>query len=311
MPARGEEAAAILRAVDGTAMRCPQCGAEVGGEARFCAQCGVRLGGLVPTADARRRRHARLPPRVERDFGADEIDAAIEVDRDGTWVAVESALMNVSRGGLGLVCDEPLEVGGRVRATLLVDGPPADAEGVVVYCAPFDLFAGVSCYRCGVAFDHPQARFVQALAGPSHGAGYLVSLGDVAVEQGDRAAARRWYEEALALYDDLDEQERIPRILESLAILAALADDSTRALRLAGAASALRESLGVAPTPAQQARIDGALGAVRWGLNEDAAQTAWAAGRALDLEQAIAEALSQGTPGKEASPSDPPGAQGR
>jgi hypothetical protein len=277
--------------------RCPSCGAETAAGARFCAQCGVRLAGLTGAAEARRRRHARLPPRVERGFGAvaasGEPDATIERFKGGKWIPIESALVNVSRGGLGVVCDEELPVGARVRASLHVGGPARRAEGRVAYCAPFELFTGVPCYRCGIAFDRLQPRFLNALAGPTHGVGYLVSLGDVAVEQGDHASAWRWYEEGLILAREVGEQERIPRILESLAILAALREDAPRALGLAGAAAALRESAGVPATPAQHARIDGALGAVRWGLSDAAYAQALAAGRALSVEEAVQLALDE------------------
>src|SRR5919201_3998243 len=82
--------------------RCPSCGAETAADARFCAQCGVRLAGLSGAAEARRRRHARLPPRVERGFGAvaasGEPNATIEYLKSEDWVPIDSALVNVSRG---------------------------------------------------------------------------------------------------------------------------------------------------------------------------------------------------------------------
>jgi hypothetical protein len=277
---------------DGQAGRCPSCGAETGENARFCAQCGARLEARTPSGTVRRR-HARLPPRVERSFGVGEPEATIEVLRDGVWIPVESALVNVSRGGMGIVSDEELSPGDRVRATLLVGGPARRAEGSVAYCAPFELFTGLPCFRCGIAFDHLQPRFVHALAGPTHGVGYLVSLGDVAVEQGDLNAAERWYEEGLALAGEMGEQERIPRILESMAIVAALRDDPTRALGLAGSAAAMRDRLGIAATPAQHARIDGALGAVRWNLSDEEYQAAWQAGMRMELAEAVALALAE------------------
>src|SRR5439155_19864738 len=115
--------------------RCPSCGAEVAAGARFCAQCGVRLAGLSGAAEGRRRRYARLPPRVERGFGAvaasGEPDASIEYLKGDDWVPIDSALVNVSRGGLGIVWDEELPVGERVRASLQVGGPARPAEGRV------------------------------------------------------------------------------------------------------------------------------------------------------------------------------------
>lgn len=78
-----------------------------------------------------------------------------------------------------------------------------------------------------------------------------------------------------------------------MAILAALGDEPERALRLAGAASALRDGLGAPATPAQHARVDGAVGAVRWGLSDDAYAAALASGRALTMEQAVQLALGE------------------
>jgi hypothetical protein len=53
----------------------------------------------------------------------------------------------------------------------------------------------------------------------------------------------------------------------------------------------LRTRLGTLPYPAQQAAYDRQLVAARDRLGADAFDAAWAAGRALTLEQAIAEAL--------------------
>jgi len=269
---------------------CVRCGAPLAEDARFCSQCGA------PRDPASRRRHRRLPPRHERHFGAEapagEPELDVEWQRELAWAPVESSLVNVSRGGLGLVCDEPVPVGSRVRVSLTVGDQMTTADGQVVYCAPLELFSGVPCYRCGIAFDDLQEGFVAVLAGPTTGVGYLVSLGDVAAEQGDRGSAGAWYRESLVISRELGERTRIPRILESLAVMAALDGDAPRALRLAGAAASLRDELGLPLTPAQHARIDGALGAVQWGFDEEARNDAWQAGRAMSFDEAIDYALA-------------------
>jgi hypothetical protein len=82
-------------------------------------------------------------------------------------------------------------------------------------------------------------------------------------------------------------------VLEGLAWVAAADEQSPRAARLGGAAEALREALG-APLPASLcAGHDRAVQAMRTALGEEACAAAWAAGRALPLEQAIAEALHE------------------
>jgi hypothetical protein len=270
---------------------CARCGATLAADARFCSQCGA------PRDGASRRRHRRLPPRVERPFGvapdAGEPELEVEWRRGGSWQPVESSLVNVSRGGLGLVCDESIPVGSQLRARLTIGDQVSVAAGTVVYCAPLELFSGLPCFRCGVSFEDRQDAFVAALAGSASGVGYLISLGDVAAEQGDRESARAWYLEAIEISRELGETTRVPRLLENLAVIAALDGDAGRALRLAGAASAVRDQLGVPITPAQHARIDGALGAVQWGLGQSARDAAWAEGRAMELDAAIDFALAE------------------
>jgi DNA-binding NarL/FixJ family response regulator len=64
-----------------------------------------------------------------------------------------------------------------------------------------------------------------------------------------------------------------------------------RAARLYGAAEAARQAIG-APMPRHHARSDQAVARVRAGLGEPAFAAAWAAGRALPLAEAVAEALA-------------------
>ena len=261
-------------------------------DARFCSQCGA------PRDGSSRRRHRRLPPRVERPFGAvvEAGEPELEIEwrpTGGQWHSVESSLINVSRGGIGVVSDEAIPIGSALRATLKMGDDVNVAEGTVVYCAPLELFSGVPCFRCGVSFDDLQDAFVAALAGPTSGIGYLVSLGDVAAEQGDRDSARAWYLEALQIAQELQETQRIPRLLENLAMMAALDGDAARALRLAGAAASIRDEIDVPITPAQHARIDGAIGAVQWGLGQTARDQAWAAGRAMSVAEAVTYALDE------------------
>ena len=63
-----------------------------------------------------------------------------------------------------------------------------------------------------------------------------------------------------------------------------------RALQLAGFAAALRETIGAALSPAEQARVDRMIAPARAALPEAGAD-AWETGRALQLERALALAL--------------------
>jgi hypothetical protein len=79
--------------------------------------------------------------------------------------------------------------------------------------------------------------------------------------------------------------------LAGLGSVAALDEEPERAARLWGAAERLRQAIGCRPPPAARATYERAIATARTALGEEAFATAWEAGRALMLEQAIAEAL--------------------
>ena len=74
--------------------------------------------------------------------------------------------------------------------------------------------------------------------------------------------------------------------------LAAAQGQHESALRLAGAASALREAIGAPLTRAQQSKLDQALEPARRRLGEVRAAAAWAEGRAMTVDAAVDHALA-------------------
>jgi hypothetical protein len=85
-----------------------------------------------------------------------------------------------------------------------------------------------------------------------------------------------------------------------VALTAAAAGEGTRAeqaARLLGAAAALRERVGAPHRTWGRAHIEWAVAEARLTLGEERWTTAYAVGRALPLEEAIAEALDE-TPGR-------------
>ena len=72
----------------------------------------------------------------------------------------------------------------------------------------------------------------------------LCRSGDLASEAGDAGAVDRAYREGLTVAAELGARNQLASALEGLAILAAAQAQAERALRLAGAASALREATG-------------------------------------------------------------------
>jgi predicted ATPase/transcriptional regulator with XRE-family HTH domain len=120
----------------------------------------------------------------------------------------------------------------------------------------------------------------------------LANLSSVSLRQSEVARAEALAREALALYWELGDPRRCAVGLEGLAGTAGMAGQGARAARLLGAAAALREALGT-PQPAQeQGDTEQETAAARATLGAAAWAAAFAEGRTLSLEQAVAEALS-------------------
>jgi len=121
----------------------------------------------------------------------------------------------------------------------------------------------------------------------------LSNLGAVARMRGEVTQAEALGREALALFRDLGDFRACAGGLEELVSTAGVAGHGERAARLLGAAAALRETLD-APQPALwQAEVEQAVAAARATLGEEAWVAAFTAGRALSLDQALVEALSE------------------
>ncbi len=120
----------------------------------------------------------------------------------------------------------------------------------------------------------------------------LNNLGNVVREQGDFAAAQALYLESITLNRELNEQRALAYLLEDMGILAAMQDDGDRALRLTGAATAVRETIQAPLSPVEQEKLNGKLAAARETLGSVAANDAWAAGHGWTLTQALAYAMS-------------------
>src|ERR1019366_2205253 len=81
-------------------------------------------------------------------------------------------------------------------------------------------------------------------------AGSLGDLGNLEREQGDFAGAHRLHRESLQVFQELDHKRGIARLLDCFASSAAAQSHPERALCLAGAAAALRETPRAPPPPA-------------------------------------------------------------
>jgi predicted ATPase/DNA-binding CsgD family transcriptional regulator len=142
----------------------------------------------------------------------------------------------------------------------------------------------------------------------------LDNLGRVALDLKDWQRATALLCESLTLWRELGERPSVPMTLEDLARAAAAWGDLDRAARLWGAAETLRSTLGVPMAPYRRRGHEAAAAGARARFGEARFAHAWAAGRAMTTDEAIAFALSSrrpsGTPDKTADESGaaPPGA---
>ncbi|HMD39611.1 MAG TPA: protein kinase [Candidatus Acidoferrum sp.] len=122
-------------------------------------------------------------------------------------------------------------------------------------------------------------------------AGSLADLGNLAREQGDYRGADSLYRESIGVFQALEHKRGIARLLESFACSAAARPEPERSLRLAGAAAALRQSIGVPLTAAEQAKLERGLEPARQALTTTTGRTAWLEGWVMPVEKAIEDVL--------------------
>ncbi len=122
-------------------------------------------------------------------------------------------------------------------------------------------------------------------------AGSLEDLGTLAREQEEFKAADQALRESLEIFLKLEHKRGIARLIEAFAGLAAAQRAPERALRLAGAAAALRQSLGAPLGAAEQARLEWSLGSARKTLTTEVARTAWTEGWVMSIKAAVEEVL--------------------
>ncbi len=119
---------------------------------------------------------------------------------------------------------------------------------------------------------------------------------------GEHERAAQLYTEGLELAVEVGDKANTAYCLEGLAGLITHSSDPERAARLFGASETLLEAVG-APLYAQvqdRTSVESAVEVLRSRLGEEAFEAAWAEGRAMSSEEAVAYALERSeTPQKE------------
>jgi predicted ATPase/DNA-binding SARP family transcriptional activator len=147
-------------------------------------------------------------------------------------------------------------------------------------------------YQRATALLEESLAFDRARDNPGRrGAWALRDLGLVAQAQADHRRAAQHFVESLMIRRDLQDIAGIAQCLTSLAEVAEALEQPALAARLWGATEALRASSGASLSLAERVRYERSVAAARAQIDEATFAAAWAAGRAMTLEQAVAYAL--------------------
>ncbi len=136
-------------------------------------------------------------------------------------------------------------------------------------------------------------EFFRSLQSEAGFAYVRMNLGSTLFHLGDVAAARELYREALPLYLKAQNEEGIVWALERIGVVEAMQGDARKAVRVLGAASMMRERLGIPLAPLDQKDWEKALDELRATLKEAAFAEEFEVGHVLSSEQAIRFALAE------------------
>ncbi|MFN8475838.1 MAG: tetratricopeptide repeat protein [Anaerolineae bacterium] len=139
----------------------------------------------------------------------------------------------------------------------------------------------------------------------------LHDLGFLAAAHGAYELAGARFAQSLVLFHELGDRRNEAKCLEGLAGVAAALHDPERSARLLGAAESLRDKMESPLPPSYRAAYERTVASVRKELDTNALGQAWAAGKVMTLEAAVAYALAEAPRDAEETPSPGSNAPGR
>jgi tetratricopeptide (TPR) repeat protein len=125
-------------------------------------------------------------------------------------------------------------------------------------------------------------------------AGVLRDLGGLAYRGGDYRRAQGLYKEAVAIFHKLGHRRGMAVMLEHLAACANNSDRPDWALKLASAAAAMRENLGISLSTAEQEQLDQTIHTACERLLKPEQNRAWDEGRSMTADQVLEFVLGAG-----------------
>ena len=153
--------------------------------------------------------------------------------------------------------------------------------------------------RLGGDYERARALYEESLAlsrplrSKATIASLLHNLGYVASVQGDQRRAAALFEEALGLFRALGDRPGMAECLAGLAGVAAAEGRPERAGQLFGAAQGVLEAAGARMSATNRADYERNVATARALVGDEGFAAAWAEGRGMPLEQAVAYALGE------------------
>ncbi len=128
------------------------------------------------------------------------------------------------------------------------------------------------------------------------------SLGRIAAMAGDFDEALRHYAEALPVYREYNAVHMVAELLESIASVAIQLREFRRAARFIGAAAAIRQVVGIGVHPEDRDEFDSDLATLQQALEAGELEAAMDEGRAMSIDDAIADARAARVAGRTGFP---------
>jgi hypothetical protein len=183
---------------------------------------------------------------------------------------------------------------------LLFDEAAAQARGIgeTILLGLIRIGAGMGAMLQGDLAEATAALMEGANACRETGALYLSTplngLGEIALRAGDGPGAAGHLREALRAARAIGYRRDVAETLLDFGLLARMVNQPERSARLFGAAEALRGALGQQVSLRQRGRYQETVSAVQAAVGNANFEQAWANGRAMTLEEAVAYALEEG-----------------
>ncbi len=200
-------------------------------------------------------------------------------------------------GPVALAAGDTAAAAALYREALEIFRAQQDTPGIAGALVSLGEVARVQgAYATAVSLLEESLPLWQALGDKEGMAMPLHNLGHAVLRQGAPARAAATFAESLRLFDAMGIKFGVAICLAGLAGVAGAAGDGATAARLFGAADALIGGMGGHLQAADLADYEWHLAAARRTIDPAAWDAAWAAGAALPLDAAVAEALALAPP---------------